>query len=129
MRRTPTACELRMIGAGVLLGACATEPAGISRQMPPEIASAIVAADEHNTLSAIVAVRVSRADSVAVRFNLRDESAAAASVTPAVLVTGDSANVPVLGLLPESRSRLPDLVGREAEEGWFAEIRTNRPFC
>ncbi|PYP65463.1 MAG: hypothetical protein DMD26_10935 [Gemmatimonadetes bacterium] len=101
MRRTPTACELRMIGAGVLLGACATEPAGISRQMPPEIASAIVAADEHNTLSAIVAVRVSRADSVAVRFNLRDESAAAASVTPAVLVTGDSANVPVLGLLPD----------------------------
>jgi hypothetical protein len=52
-------------------------------------------------LSAIVTVRVNRADSVAVRFHVREEGAAADSVTPAVPVTGGSAAIPVLGLLPD----------------------------
>jgi hypothetical protein len=90
-----------MIGAGALLAACAGEPAGIAQPMPPEIVSASAAANEHNVLSATVSVRVRRTDSVAVRFNLRDEPAAGPSATPVVLVTGESVAIPVLGLIAD----------------------------
>ncbi|MBW8839053.1 MAG: aryl-sulfate sulfotransferase [Gemmatimonadetes bacterium] len=102
MRYTSSARKLlSVIGAGMLLAACTTEPAGIALPKPPQIASAVAAADEHNVLSAQVTVGVSDADSVAVRFNLRDEPTAVLTVTPAVPVTGASVSVPVLGLIPD----------------------------
>jgi hypothetical protein len=54
-------------------------------------------------LSAVVTVRVRGADSVAVRFRVADLASTVDSVTPAVGVAGDSAVVPVLGLLPGQR--------------------------
>jgi hypothetical protein len=79
--------------------ACGNEPVGITRPAPPAFASATVAPNAHNVLSAVLSVRVLRADSVAVRFRLDDAPAANDSVTPAVPVTGESAMAPVLGLL------------------------------
>jgi hypothetical protein len=49
---------------------------------------------------------VRNADSVAVRFHLSDVSPAGDSVTPAVQTVGDSASIPVLGLLPARRYSL-----------------------
>jgi len=63
----------------------------------------LVAANSYNALSAIVSVHVRHADSVAVRFHLDDVPLAGDSVTAAVQTVGDSAAIPVLGLLPASR--------------------------
>ena len=66
----------------------------------PEILSAAVTANPHNVLSALVSVRLRLADSVAVRYGTSPD---ADSITPAITVSGDSAVIPVLGLLPETR--------------------------
>jgi hypothetical protein len=94
MRRRGILC------AAVLVAACVKEPTTPSLPVAPTINSASVAANSYNALSAIVSVNVRNADSVAVRFHLGDGSSAADSVTPAVQTVGDSAAIPVLGLLP-----------------------------
>jgi hypothetical protein len=66
----------------------------------------LASANPHNVLSATVSVVVSHADSVAVRVRLTDVASSIESVTPAVESLGDSAVVPVLGLLPERRYTL-----------------------
>jgi len=91
------------VGAAVITVACVNEPAGPSLPAAPTINSSSVAANSYNALSAIVSVHVRNADSVAVRFHVGDNGAATDSVTPAVQTVGDSAAVPVLGLLPASR--------------------------
>ena len=48
-------------------------------------------------------VRVRDADSAAVRFHLAGVASGMDSVTPAVRTMGDSAAIPVLGLLPARR--------------------------
>ena len=74
---------------------CATDP-----RPGPRIAGATAVALPSNVLGALVAVRVSGADSVGVVFHVRGAVAGADSVAPCVAVAADSANVPVLGLLP-----------------------------
>ena len=66
---------------------------------PPEILASTVLGNANNALSALVSVRVRLADSVVVRYGT---SVALDSATPAVLVHGDSAIVPVFGLLPST---------------------------
>jgi len=90
-----------VIGAALILGACADAPLNVSRTLPPAIEAAAVSPNAPNVLSAIVSVRVHRADSVAVRFRPADALSAADSVTPPVPTSGDAAAVPVLGLLPD----------------------------
>jgi hypothetical protein len=87
----------------VLNAGCVNEPAGPSLQAAPTINAASVAASSYNALSAVVSVHVRNADSVAVRFHLGDVPSAGDSVTPAVQTVGDSAVIPVLGLLPARR--------------------------
>jgi arylsulfotransferase ASST len=93
-------------GAAVLIAACANEPAAPSLLVAPTINAASVAANSHNALSAIVSVHVRNTDSVAVRFHLGDLPSAGDSITPAVQTVGDSAAIPVLGLLPANRYEL-----------------------
>ena len=63
-----------------------------------------MAPNPHNVLSAVVTATVRSADSVAVRFGFIP--AVLDSVTPAVAVHGETAVVPVLGLLPEQEYEL-----------------------
>lgn len=93
------------LGAAVIAAACTDEPSAPSAAAP-RIGATLVAANPQNVLSATVLVAVQHADSVAVRFHLKDESAASDSITPAALVLKDSALVPVLGLLPSRRYAL-----------------------
>ena len=88
-------------GALALLGAACGE---IPSAAPPSpvVTSAIVAPGAHNSLSATVKLRLRDADSVAVRFHLAGAQDTD-SATPAFVVSGDSAVVPVLGLLPDER--------------------------
>jgi hypothetical protein len=79
------------------------EPTSVERSTLPAIDSSRVAAGVHNVLSAVVVAHLRDADSAAVRYRLRDDVAAADSATPFVAVVGDSAAIPVLGLLPERR--------------------------
>jgi len=89
---------LGVLGAITLIAACRGEP---SSPAPPWVGPVIdgvaVAANPNNVLSAAVTVRVRLADSVAVHYTT---GLTLDSVTPAVPVRGDSAVVPVLGLLP-----------------------------
>jgi hypothetical protein len=66
----------------------------------PEILAGSVAPNPNNVLSALVAARLLRADSVEVTFGLAGGDLD--SVTPAAAVAGDSVSIPVLGLLPET---------------------------
>jgi hypothetical protein len=88
-----------LAAAGLFLGlGCGTENAiAPAPPPPPEIVTFGVAGNPENVLSAVVTVRVRLADSVAVRYG---PGLTTDSVTPVVLPTGDSAVVPILGLLP-----------------------------
>ena len=90
-------------GIVMFIAACVNEPVAPSLSLAPEIGASAVVANPNNVLSATLSVRVLHADSVAVRFHVGDNGAATDSVTPAVQAVGDSAAVPVLGLLPASR--------------------------
>jgi hypothetical protein len=63
----------------------------------PAVLGSAVAPNVNNALSLIVSARVRRADSVAVRYGT---STSLDSISPAVKASGDSAIIPVLGLLP-----------------------------
>lgn len=84
-----------------LLAACSDEPSAPAGNAA-EIIDASVVAGPHNVLSAVVHVRVRGADEVGVVYTL-DGATNGDSITPRVRVAGDSAVVPVLGLLPERR--------------------------
>lgn len=75
-------------------------PADPSPCRAPEILSSAVSANPDNVLSAVVTARVRLADSVALRFG--PAGTALDSVTPTVVVVGDSVLVPALGLLPDT---------------------------
>ena len=89
----------------VVTASCVTDSPAPVDPVEPVISAAVVRANPNNVISAVVSVRVQNADSVAVRFRVADP-AANDSVTPAVQVVGDSAAVPVLGLLPSRRYAL-----------------------
>ena len=90
-----------ILGAVVLVSACSNDAAG-----PPPPAPAISAisavGNPDNALSAVISIRVRNADSVGVHFHVGDVLSGSDSVTPAVKVVGDSAIIPVLGLVPAS---------------------------
>ena len=90
------------LAAVLLTAACTKEPSGPASGAPT-IGRVLAATNPNNALSATVSVTVSHADSVAVRFRLTDVATAIDSTTPAVKTVGDSAVVPVLGLLPDRR--------------------------
>jgi hypothetical protein len=91
-----------ILGAAALLVGCAHEPTAVP--LPPAIDAAAAVHNEHNVLSGILAVHARHADSVAVRY--RVDGTSTDSVTPAALVSDDSASVAVLGLLPEQHYQL-----------------------
>ena len=92
-----------LLCAALLIAACVNEPAAPSLSVAPAIAASAVVANSNNVLSATFSVSVLHADSVAVRFHVEDSGAATDSLTPAVKTVGESAAIPVLGLLPASR--------------------------
>ncbi|MFN2399003.1 MAG: arylsulfotransferase family protein [Gemmatimonadaceae bacterium] len=92
-----------LLGAALVIVACADDPAAPSGPVAPAIDATIVVPNSHNALSATLSVRLRHADSVAARFHLADTPSAGDSVTPAVLAAGDSVAIPVLGLLPARR--------------------------
>jgi hypothetical protein len=65
----------------------------------PRIAHAAITQNSTNVLSVFVTASAQQADSVIVRFGV---NAAIDSATPAFVVDGDSAFVPLLGLFPSS---------------------------
>jgi hypothetical protein len=92
-----------LMGVAALTMACGSESVGPDRLLSaPAIPSAAAVPNLYNVLSAIVSVRVLRADSVAVRFRLAAAPASTDVVTPAVPVRDGLATIPVLGLLPGS---------------------------
>jgi len=70
----------------------------------PEILAGSVAGNPGNVLSAVVTARVRLADSVGVRYG--PAGTALDSVAPAVALSGESVDLPVLGLLPDTRYNL-----------------------
>jgi hypothetical protein len=90
-------------GAAVVAGAlgvaaCGRDNVVAPTPVAPEITANAVTANANNVLSAIVTARVRFADSAAVFY--RSASNADTGTTAAVPVDGDSALIPVLGLLP-----------------------------
>lgn len=113
MTRLVAGCAVTCVA--VVAAACGSEPIGVERDPSPAILSATVVQNAHNVVSAIVSVRALRAESVAVRFHLTGASAGDDILTPAVLATGELADVPVLGLLPERRYAMRAVVYGEKE--------------
>jgi hypothetical protein len=101
MRREQGERRGGVIAAALLLAGCGDARMGVAPPRPPAIDAAVVAPNEYNVLSAVLSVRVRRADSVAVRFHPADASTDADQVTPPVPALDDAAGVPVLGLLPD----------------------------
>jgi len=92
-----------ILGLAMLVAACVNEPAGPLPPVEPTFGAVVATANSYNVLSAVVSVRVSHADSAAVQFHRAADASAGDSVTPAVQAAGDSAAIPLLGLLPASR--------------------------
>jgi hypothetical protein len=84
----------------VAITACA-DAAG-PRAVAPVVTSVTVAANPHNVLSAVVSVKVTGADSVAVRFRLAN-GPSTSETTPAAEPQSDSVTIPVLGMLADKR--------------------------
>src|SRR5438034_1802150 len=90
----------RLAAAAWPLAGCGSDRAN-APIAAPVIVSNVVAANSHNVLSAAMLVKARGADSVAVRYHLASEIDAQDSVTASVPISGDSALVPVLGLIAE----------------------------
>ena len=102
--------------ATALLVACHDQTPTVTAPRHPDITGASVAPNPTNVLSAVVTVRVRDADSVAIRFALVGSGSSIDSLTPTVTVTGDSAVVPILGLLPaRSYTLTPVAYGMDGE--------------
>jgi arylsulfotransferase ASST len=105
----------RALGAaGLLFGlGCATDDA-IAPPPPllPEILAFTVASNPDNVLSAVVTMRVRLADSVTVRYG---PGLTVDSTAPAVIPVGDSAAVPILGLLPSTAYALRVVAYRDSQ--------------
>ena len=83
------------------LGACRGDASDAIGPDLPVVVESSVAANPLNAISAVVAVHVRDADSVAIRFSIAGATGAD-SITPAVRTVNDSAAVPVLGLVASS---------------------------
>jgi hypothetical protein len=87
------------LGALAVITACTADPVTTVQPPLPAIDAVTVTANPNNALSAVVSVRVRLADSVAVLYGA---GPTLDSVTAAVVPVGESAVVPVLGLLPST---------------------------
>jgi len=85
----------------VLVAACMSDPGAPAAGPPPLplLVRGSVAPNPDNVLSAVVAVTARDADSARVLYRLT--GAGGDSSTPAVRLLGDTARIPVLGLLPD----------------------------
>ena len=91
--------HLALLVAPALLTAC-EGITGVDRPPQPAIVSATVAPEAGNALAASFTVQLQHADSVAVRYRLTSAASPGWMTTPAVPVAGESATLPVFGLLP-----------------------------
>ena len=98
-----------LLGLALSVVACDDTP-DATGPAAPTIVAAAVAANPHNAISAIVHIRASLADSVAVRVAAATGDGSSDVLTPAVRVAGDSAAVPVLGLVPSTAYVLQPIV-------------------
>jgi hypothetical protein len=87
------------LGALTVITACSADPGGTVQPPLPAIDAVTVTANPNNSLSAVVTVRARLADSVAVLYGA---GPTLDSITAAVVAAGQSAVVPVLGLLPRT---------------------------
>ena len=87
--------------SAALLG-CSDEPTSPEPRVPPVVHGAAAAANPNNVLSVLVKAQVSEAESALAVFLVLGDLEAVPDLTPAVAVEGDSAVIPVLGLLPAS---------------------------
>jgi hypothetical protein len=85
-----------------MLAGCLDAPVGVTPPPAPVIDAAVAITSPHNALSAVVSVRVRNADSVSLRIHPTADD----SVTPAMVLVGDAASIPVLGLRPEQHYSL-----------------------
>jgi hypothetical protein len=76
------------------------DPVVAPAALPPEIQANTVALNPQNVLSAVVTAQVRLADSLVVRYGIAGE--ALGSVTPAVALANNFAEIPVLGLRAET---------------------------
>ena len=106
MSRGPDCFAFAGAALAVLLAGCRDEPTGANTVGGPQLLAAEVRANPHNAISAVVLVRVRGADRVAVHYALDGASDGSDGLTPPVAVHGDSAAVPVLGLVPARRYTL-----------------------
>lgn len=93
--------RLRVMALNAIVLGCSSEPLPVETPALPVILQTSAVVNGGNVLSFLVTVEVREADSVAARFHLSGEDGD--SVTPAAEVLGDSALIPILGLLPGSR--------------------------
>ena len=94
-----------LVLVAVLVAGCSDEPPvapGPPAPPAPGITTARVAPNLSNVLSAVVTARVVNTDSVSVRFHPLAVPPGSEDFAPAVAVSGDSAVIPVLGLLPDT---------------------------
>ena len=103
--RSASARLAAVVTACALAVGCRSDAVGVG-DPAPAIDAVSVAANPHNVLSAVLAVRVRGADSVAAYVRAADGPTAADAATPAVPVAGDSAQLPVLGLHADRRYTL-----------------------
>ncbi len=98
-----------LIAVSLAAGACADPGAPAP---PPRLDSASVTANANMTIAAVVRV-FGRADSIAIRY--RAPSQSSDSTTPAFPFTGDSARLPLLGLLPQTSYSLRVVLWRSGD--------------
>ena len=96
----------RVVAGALLVGsvACVSDPMGQpeARAPAPRIAAAVIAANPHNVLSAVVTVNAQHTDSVLVVVRRGGVAAPVESFTPAFRLREDTVTVPVLGLFAAS---------------------------
>lgn len=103
------------------LAACRDGPTSGTPAPRPVIERASVATNPRNVLSAVVAMRVRDADSVAVRVTMSG-TLGDDVVAPAVPATGDSVQVSVLGLRPQQTYTLQPVAYRGPNAVWGAPL-------
>ena len=114
----------QVLSALAVIAACTGEPAGMPERPPPEIGAATVVRNLQNALSMVVSARVRLADSVAVLYG---SGPIPDNVSPAVVPTGDTARVPVLGLRAKTTYglRVVAYAGRAAFSGPLLAFTTD----
>ena len=100
----PAAMTMRMLrfaAGAIILSGCSDDPTGNLGKRPATVGNAVVTANPHNVLSAIVLVAVDDGDSVAVVVQ-RADSLLSVDTSAAVAANQGPTVIPVLGLRPST---------------------------